>query len=124
MTEKWEILWNFETKRFAVRVDWTYDYDTDLSFDDTGEVRAGLESGKFVSFQVRATVSLDGHKISRDYLGGCIYESPAEFRDHIGLAAKARADGHNYGSYFADMVRTVVKDARKTLANLPALRKA
>lgn len=47
------------------------------------------------------------------YLGNSIYEKPAEFRDHFGM----NANGH--GSYFSDMVREAVAEARK---NLPALK--
>lgn len=74
----------FETKNFRVSVDASYDYDTDLSFDDTGEVRRKLENGSLISFQVSCTVT---HKpteteLGADYLGGCIYESIEEFQDH------------------------------------------
>ena len=74
----------FETTNFRVSVDAEYDWDTDLSFDETGEVRHKLESGEFVAFQVAVTVTHKptGAELGADYLGGCIYKSIAEFQDH------------------------------------------
>lgn len=74
----------FETANFRVSVDAEYDYDTDLSFDDTGKVRKQLESGDLIAFQVAVTVTHKetGMELAADYLGGCIYESIAAFQDH------------------------------------------
>ena len=117
----------FKTRRFTIRVRAVEDYDLDLSFDDTGEVRAGLESGKFVSFGVIATVYLDGTEVAEDSLWGCIYESPEQFMDHKECAAQTRelrAQGKTgvVGSYFSDMITIVCRDARKTLSNLKTVR--
>jgi hypothetical protein len=118
MREQWKEMWRFETKRFAVVWSVMPDYDVDLSWDDTGEVREKLASGVWLAFESRMAVLLDGIEISADYLGGSIYENPSEFRDHIGMNAR----GH--GSYFSDMVRNAIADARKVLTNTPRLRAA
>ncbi len=108
-------IWMFKTARFAVTVSAAYDSDLDLSFDDTGEVRERLESGEFIGFWVKASVTLDGAEIACDTLGGCIYAEIAEFRDHLGRNAK----GH--GSYFSDMVHEAVREARKAIARLQSI---
>lgn len=117
-------IWEFRTKNFSVIVSASYDFDTDLSWDDTGEVREKLEAGEYVAFCVKAAIFCNGHELAADYLGGCIYADIHEFRDHIGLAAKSKADGKNYGSYFPQMVRQAIEEARKTLATFPKLRAA
>lgn len=74
----------FETANFTVSVDAEYDWDTDLSWDDSGETRRKLESGGLVAFQVAVTVTHKGTgiELGADYLGGCIYESIEAFQDH------------------------------------------
>ncbi len=74
----------FETSNFRVTVDAEYDYDTDLSFDDTGKVREQLESGELIAFQVAVTVThkSTGMELGSDYLGGCIYKDIEAFQDH------------------------------------------
>ena len=119
-------IWKFRTKNFTVIVDCDYEgHSLDLSWDETGEVRAKLESGEWAAYTMRALV-LDNHgnEIGCDYLGESIYADPRDFRDHIGLAAKGRADGRNYGSYFMDMVRTAIQQARMTYRDRPRLRDA
>jgi hypothetical protein len=44
------------------------------------------------------------------------------FREHIGLVAKSRADGRNYGCYFPGMVREAIAQARKAIATMPKVR--
>ena len=111
----------FKTHDFSVIVEALPDDYLDLSWDETGEVREQLESGELEAFCVRARVV---HKrlgeLAVDYLGGCIYASPAEFEDHRRCAAQTRklhAEGSSAvcGSYFADMVRTVCTEARAAL---------
>lgn len=111
-----ETVWEFKTARFRVAFEIEPEDDLDLSWDETGEVREGLESGLYVAFVAKLAVYLDGREVGADYLGGCIYESPEAFRDHVGSKAKG------YGSYFSDMVREAIKEARQTLAAVPTLR--
>lgn len=108
---RYEEMWRFETARFAVIWDVTPSEDVDLSWDETGETAENLNSGLWVAFDSRMRVELDGVEIAADYLCGSIYEHIREFRDHVGMNAR----GH--GSYFSDMVRTAVKEARKALAD-------
>jgi hypothetical protein len=104
----WENIWSFSTAQFRVDYDVAEDTDLDLSCDEDGSVRAGLESGKYVAFRARiAVIDNDGDIIGADYLGGCIYESAEAFIDH-------RANGR-HGSYFYDMVRSAIREARKNL---------
>ena len=118
------LIWKFKTKNFTVRMLAEFDEcGTDLSWDETGEVREKLESGEWSVYVFTAEV-LDarGNVVGSDSLGGSIYGDPEEFRDHIGLAIKSRADGRNYGSYFTDMIREAICEARKTYAERPTLR--
>ncbi|GGD03547.1 hypothetical protein GTQ45_02050 [Pyruvatibacter mobilis] len=100
----YERMWTFETERFLVAWDITPCDYLDLSWDDTGEVREGLESGHYVAFDSRVAVYLDGQMIGADYLGQSIYADPADFRD--------------VGGYFGDMVREAVREAREALRSL------
>jgi hypothetical protein len=85
-------IWKFETARFTVTMTAEPDYDVDLSFDETGEIREKLESGELQSFCAKCAVCLDGNEIAADYLGSCIYANPDEFRDHIGTGEIAFKD--------------------------------
>jgi hypothetical protein len=109
------IIKEWKLKRFTVRVEALPDDDLDLSFDESGEVREQLESGTLVAFCVKTSVRLDGMELSSDYLGGCIYPSPAAFNDHIA------AHGTGCGSYFKDMVQSAITDARNTLSDMQAI---
>ena len=112
----------FKRKNFTVLVRAVEDQDVDLSFDDTGEVARKIDSGEFQCFGVITTLLFRGAEIAEDSLWGCIYEEPKAFMDHLGLSAKARKDGRNYGSYFADMIRTVIKEGRKAIADLQTVK--
>lgn len=115
-------LWTFETAAFRVTVETVVDYDLDLSWDDTGETAAKLNSGEWEAFGTIAKVeTVDGVELGTASLWGSIYADPRDFRDHLGIAAKGRADGRNYGSYFSDLVREAVAQARSQLASLKAL---
>jgi hypothetical protein len=91
----------FETTNFRVSVDAEYDYDTDLSFDDTGEVRRKIDSGEFLSFQVAVTVTHKptGTELGSDYLGGCIYESIEAFQDHRACGIQNRRRARREGRF-------------------------
>jgi hypothetical protein len=118
----------FKTAQFTVKVEAYYDYDTDTSWDETGETLRNLESGKWVSFYAKAIAS---HKelgeIATDYLGGCVYKDIADFQDHrqCGAATRElRAKGSDAvcGSYFSDMIKTVCAQARKQLIAAKAIK--
>lgn len=111
----------FKTDQFHVIVDALEDYDIDLSFDETGEVREKLESGEYIGFCARVRVLHETlGEVSSDYLGGCIYASLEEFEDHRECGKETRglrAKGSSAvcGSYFADMVREAISNARKAI---------
>lgn len=113
-------IWTFRTKRFAVSLACAGNLYCDLSWDETGEAAAKIESGEWSSFSFRVSVALDGYEVGVVYLGDSIYADPAEFRDHIGAQGK-------YGSYFTDMVHEACREARQNvtaLSPLPRLRAA
>lgn len=127
MSAAFGVIREFRIGNVQVIVDALPEDDLDLSWDDTGEIRENLESGRYVAFVARARAFYDGHELASDYLGGCIYESLEAFQDHRECGAatrKLRADGSNAicGSYFADMVRSVCQDARKELRKLQGVK--
>ena len=121
-----DTIYTFETKNFRIIVDALDEPDPDLSFDDTGEVREKLESGEYIAFCARARVieKNTGTELASDYLGDCIYESPAAFMNHRGIKEYSRKisekEGREIvcGSYFSDMVRNVCAEARKAHAQM------
>jgi hypothetical protein len=82
----------FETPNFRVIVDAIEEDSLDLSWDDDGSTRKGLESGNLIAFCARARVflKLTGQEIASDYLGGCVYESLNAFQDHRACGAANR----------------------------------
>ena len=119
-----EQIWKFETKSFRVIFEVSPEDDLDLSWDETGETREKLDDGIYCAFvaHVKVVHKPTGATLGEDYLGSCIYESPRDFMDHYGLAAKSRADGCNYGSYFHDMVREAITAARKEAQTMKAIK--
>ena len=109
------------TRNFTVRIDAVEDSDLDLSFDEDGSVRRGLESGELMAFGVVVKVCFRGAEVWQDSLWGCIYRSPADFQDHLGLRAKSRKDGCNYGSYFVGMIHEAIAEARKRIADFKTI---
>jgi hypothetical protein len=158
----------FKTKNFRVVADAIEEDDLDLSWDETGETRKGLESGRFIAFVARVRVFFRGNEVGTDYLGNCIYKSFDDFMDHRecgrqnrethrregkfqiyrknrphehclsksdklkprGFATEARAkqwaeknakeeyqifETGKCGSYFHDMVREAISEARKNV---------
>jgi hypothetical protein len=118
-------MFRFETANFTVIATILEDNDADLSFDETDETRDNINSGEWQCFGTIVTVYHKGIELGSDSLWGSIYANPADFfKEHVGLAAKSRADGRNYGSYFPGMVREAIAEARKALASMPKLRAA
>ena len=119
----WNNLRTWNTAHFCVTLDWTWEDYPDLSWDDTGEVTAKLESGEYGNYTFRVRVTCDGREVAADYLGNSIYADPMEFaREHLGLAALRREHGKNYGCYFTDMMHNAISEARKALCNPPRVR--
>ena len=115
MTTHWQNMWSFKTANFRVCWDIAPDDDCDTSFDETGETAENVASGKWECFVSRVVVYLDGREMGVDYLCGSIYENPSEFRDHVGARGK-------YGSYFIDMVRQAIAEARTATMKLQTIK--
>ena len=81
-TSKIGTIREFKTKNFHVVIDAVEEIDLDLSWDEDGRTREGLENGSLIAFCARARVFLRGKEIASDYLGGCIYKSLEDFADH------------------------------------------
>jgi hypothetical protein len=117
------IIWTFATRNFTVDLSWDYESAPDLSWDETGETAEKIESGEWTNatFHVRV-LGPTGDELASDYLGNSIYADVRDFRtEHLGLAAKGRADGCTYGAYFPDMVRQAISEARAALGKLQAV---
>lgn len=104
-------MWSFKTKNFTVI--WEIESDVldtrHMDAELAAECRRNVRSGKWECFTSTIRVMDNATKvdIGEAYLGGSIYENPAEFRDHFGMNRK----GH--GSYFSQMVREAVAQARR-----------
>ncbi len=106
-------MWSFKTPQFIIT--WEIEKDPlDTSYMDASlakECRQNVKSGKWKCFtsEISVTHRATKIKLGEAFLGGSIYENPADFRDHFGMNSK----GH--GSYFSQMVREAVEEARKRL---------
>lgn len=109
-----ETIWQFRTANFRIAYEVFPEYDLDLSWDEDGETRDRLERGLLVAFVAKVAIYWQGREIAADYLGNCIYENAEDFRDHFG----------GKGSYFSDMVRSAVREARRNLNAVPKVRAA
>jgi len=104
-------MWSFRTQNFTVI--WEIEEDVlDTAYMDEAlaeECRENVRRGMWECFMSTVKVIENSTKLAlgEAYLGGSIYANPAEFRDHFGMNRK----GH--GSYFSDMVRKAIADARK-----------
>jgi len=112
------LIWEFKTLNFTIRMTAEDEFDVDLSWDESGEAAEKIASGEWSVFCAKCAVLFEGVEIGTDYLGNCIYADPKEFRDHIGMNAGG------YGSYFSDMVRGAIRDARGAWHEFPKLRAA
>ena len=116
----------FHTDRFTVKVDAYYE-DMPVDVDDDGETARAVENGDYIHFRVHARVIYKGRTIGEDHLGGCIYENIRAFMDHKECEKRNRewaAQGKEgrCGSYFTDMIRESIKEARQTLREMGKVR--
>ena len=110
----------FKTKQFIVRCEALEDNDLDFSFDEDGSVRDGLDDGTFIAFTAHVEVFYRGRSVGEDYLGSCIYKSFEDFMDHRACGKQNRTYAlrgikTQCGSYFSDMIKEAISEARKTL---------
>lgn len=127
------VMREFHTPNYIVRATAEEEYDLDLSFDEDGSVRDGIESGRFIVFCAHVEVihRPTGATLGEDYLGNCIYESFDDFMDHRACGRQNRkwakqGKSGQCGSYFSDMIHEAIAEARKTFpkAQLGQLRSA
>lgn len=113
----WTNLKTWKTARFTVALDWTYEDSPDLSWDESGETAAKIDSGEWINCTFRVRVLCDGTEVGTDYLGNSIYANPIDFyREHIGIGSTG------FGCYFTDMMHSAIAEARNTLRNRPYIR--
>lgn len=110
----------FKTKHFKVIADAVEELDVDLSWDEDGSIREGLDSGKYIVFCARVRVLYNGREVGTDYLGNCIYKDFDDFMDHRECGKQNKKYERQgvetrCGSYFHDMIRSAIAEARKTL---------
>lgn len=104
-------MWQFKTRNFTVL--WLITPDVfsvrGIAAPLAAAWRKEIRSGKMKCFQseVRVVCNTTGIILGEAYLGESLYHNPAEFRDHFGMTAKG------YGSYFADMVKEAIGQARE-----------
>lgn len=111
-----KVMWTFKTKNF--KVEWIIDpdeldtrhFDSDLAKACKQKVRSG-EWKCFMS-EIRVSTRYKNIHLASEYLGQSIYAKPEEFRDHFGMNIK----GH--GSYFSQMVRDAIHNARKEFSKV------
>jgi len=114
---RWYTLRTNSTANFTVALQCCDEESPDSSWWDD-ETRDRMERGIYHSFCFRVVVLWNGREIGADYLGDSIYENPADFgKEHIGI------NGTGAGSYYSDMVRQAISEARKTLRNPPRVRR-
>jgi hypothetical protein len=89
----------FKTNNFHVVIDAVEEFDLDLSWDEDGSTREGLDNGSLIAFCARARVFFRGLEIASDYLGGCIYKSLADFEDHRECGKQNRATIRREGCF-------------------------
>jgi hypothetical protein len=129
-----QTMWQFTCGRFTVKAHIKPCDYLDLSWDDDGEIREGLESGALEAFDTRVSVWLNGAKIGEDWLSESIYADPADFfAEHRGpdpmhrncsAMRAARGDSVVICHYFPSMVSEAIADARRWLAGAGMARAA
>ena len=114
------VIREFNTPNYVVRVLAEEEFDSDLSWDDTGRVRKQLEAGDLIEFCAHVEVihRPTGAVLGEDFLGNCIYKSLGAFADHRACGRQNRrwakqGKTGQCGSYFADMISEAITEARK-----------
>ena len=79
----------------------------DMEPEELAQLCEDIGRGRYSWFIARVQAFRAGVELAADYLGGCLYDSPADF-------VKAE-------DYYADMVDTVTREARAKIEELAAL---
>ena len=108
MTRYYDELATYERDGFSIIVDKTYeDMHPRDSFDDSchdiDEICKDIDRGHLEWFMLRVRVLVEGLELSREHLGGCLYEDPKEIL----------TDG-----CAEDIIDTVMIDAKKQVYRL------
>jgi len=74
--------------------------------EDVAELEEKVNNGTLMWFCAKVTAEKAGVVLGTDYLGACCYETAMQFVEH--------------NDYYADMVDTVIAEARSTIAELTA----
>jgi len=109
-----KLIYRFCTANFIVTVEALPEYNFDFEYweeKDIKSTKAKLKRGTLQLFCVKASVFhiKRNQELSSDYLGGCLYKNVSDFRDNLGIAQT------KYGSYFHDMIKTVISEAKDNL---------
>ena len=111
-------MYRFETPNFIVIARIYADNDVDTSFDDTGETVEKLNSGEWFAFGTIVEVlhAQSGAVLGQNSLWGSIYATADDFfNEHRGSHGK-------WGSYFPDMIRAAIREARVNIHRIPQMR--
>ena len=115
-------MWSFKTKNFRIVASIEDDWDSDMSWDETGEVTEKLNSGEYQCFHTKVEVFLNGNEIGDDHLGASIYADPSDFftehRDPNPNNRNCTLSNRNIGHYFPQMVTEAIGEARATVRKL------
>jgi len=104
-------MWQFKTRNFTVM--WLISPDVfrsdGIEPERAAEWRKDIRAGKLKCFdsEIRVVCNATGIVLGEEYLGNSLYENPAEFRDHFGMTKGG------FGSYFAQMVKEAIAQARE-----------
>jgi hypothetical protein len=79
----WDQLAEYDREGFKIIVDKTWEdmHPRDCfddSIDDIGKLCEQIDTGYYDWFMLRVRCLIDGHELSSEYLGGCLYESASD----------------------------------------------
>jgi hypothetical protein len=112
--QNFETVWEFKTARFRIALEIEpEDMDPADSFQFQDDIDA-VRNGEVEWFYARVAVYMDDNRIAWDGLGGCAYKRVSDFYDAHWK--------YREGTYFTDMVRSAISQARKVLCDVPKLR--
>jgi hypothetical protein len=110
MINQWETVHTAQVAGFDIELAMQPEtYQPDWEFHTEAERQQLLEdidSGNMLWFAARVTASKAGVVLSKDYLGGCCYESIEDFMEP--------------GGYYTSMLESAIEQARDKLAELTA----
>lgn len=92
--------------KYIIRLELLPEYDMpDWDFEseeERQELLRKIDQGVYLWFCAKVSAWIDGVELASDYLGGCCYDSVAQFVEDSG--------------YYEDMVETVITEADEFLA--------